>query len=120
MVQACVPEVAKYVPPYDAKEIHLPGHNYCGPGTDVNRRRRNKVQPVNRLDRACMLHDLDVETRGPQRAKSKAQVRASDKRLERAAIRIAKSPSSSKVEKRNAWLVYNAMRANRWRPSRRS
>ena len=109
----------KYVPPYDRRERHMPGMNYAGPGTDVNRRIRNKVQPMNALDAACLQHDLDVETRGPRRAKTKAQVRASDKRLERKAKGIAISRNSSKDEKRQAWIVYYAMRANRWRPSRR-
>jgi len=111
--------MAKYVPPYDAKELHLPGMNFAGPGTDVFRRLREKVQPMNALDKAALAHDLDTETRGPRRAKTKAQVRASDKRLERAAIKIARSPKSSKREKGQAWIVYNAMRGNRWRVSRR-
>ncbi len=89
------------------------------PGTNVTRRLANNVQPMNALDRAALAHDLDTETRGPQRARTKAQVRASDKRLERAAIRIAMSPSSTRREKGQAWIVYNAMRGNRWRPSRR-
>lgn len=109
----------KYVPPYDRKELHLPGHNYAGPGTNVNRRLRERVQPMNALDRACLSHDLDVETRGPRRAKTKRAILASDKRLERAAYRIATSPRTSKKEKRFAWVVYYAMRGNKWRPSRR-
>ncbi len=107
-----------YVPPYDRKEKHLAGMNYAGPGTNVNRRIRNKVQPMNALDAACLQHDLDTEVRGPQRCKTKRAVRASDKRLERKAKRIAISSSSSKKEKQQAWLVYYAMRGNRWRPSR--
>lgn len=109
----------KYVPPYDRKERHLPGHNYAGPGTNVTRRLRNKVQPMNALDAACLQHDLDVETRGPQRAKTKRAIRASDKRLERKAYSIAIKPSTSKKDRQFAWVVYYAMRANRWRPSRR-
>lgn len=108
-----------YVPPYDRKEKHLPGMNYAGPGTNVFRRTRNNVQPMNALDAACLQHDLDTEVRGPQRARTKAQVRASDKRLERKAYRIAINPRTSKEETRLAWVVYYAMRGNRWRPSRR-
>lgn len=109
----------KYVPPYDSKEHHLPGYNFCGPGTNVTRRLSEKVQPVNRLDRACLAHDLDTEIRGPRRARTKKQIRASDKRLERTAIKIAMDPRTGKGQKRAAWLVYNAMKGNRWRPSRR-
>lgn len=111
--------VAKYVPPQDAKELHLPGYNYCGPGTNVFRRQRSQVQPVNALDRACLLHDLDTESRGPQRARTKKQIRASDKRLEKSSLIIAKNPKTGKNERKAAWIVYNAMRANKWRPSRR-
>ena len=111
--------MAKYLPPQDAKELHLPGYNYCGPGTNVFRRQRLKVQPVNALDRACLLHDLDTESRGPQRARTKKQIRASDYRLQKTSLRIAKS-SADKNERKAAWLVYNAMKANKWRPSRRA
>jgi hypothetical protein len=109
----------KYVRPYDRQEKHLPGMNYAGPGTDVYKRLRNKVQPMNALDRACLEHDLDVETRGPRRARTKAAIRRSDKKLERRAFMIATGKRSSKDEKRKAWVVYYAMRANKWRPSRR-
>lgn len=110
--------MAKYVPPQDAKELHLPGYNFCGPGTNVNRRLRSKVQPINALDRACLLHDLDTESRGPQRARTKKQIRASDNRLKRTSLRLAKS-SADKNERKAAWIVYKAMQANKWRPSRR-
>jgi hypothetical protein len=109
----------KFVPPYDRKEMHLPGMNYAGPGTDVFRRLRNKVQPMNELDKACLAHDLDTETRGPRRARTKKAVRASDKRLERVAYRIATRFETSKQDRALAWVVYYAMRGNRWRPSRR-
>lgn len=32
---------------------HLPGYNYCGPGTEDF-----SAEPVNALDRACRTHDL--------------------------------------------------------------
>jgi hypothetical protein len=115
----CVMGMPKYVPPYDTKEQYLFGYNYAGPGTNVNRRLREKVQPMNALDAACLQHDLDTEIRGPRRAKTKRQIRASDKRLERKAFRIATSARTSKQDKKFAWVVYYAMRANRWRPSRR-
>jgi hypothetical protein len=59
----------KWVPPYDAKERHLPGYNFCGPGTNVHRRLRNGVKPMNKLDAAALRHDLAVEPRGPYVAK---------------------------------------------------
>ena len=32
---------------------HIPGYNYCGPGTEDF-----TARPVNALDRACRIHDL--------------------------------------------------------------
>ena len=54
-----------YVPPYDRQEKHVPGYNFCGPGTNVWRRLRNNVKPVNRIDAACLQHDRVTEPRGP-------------------------------------------------------
>lgn len=109
---------SKYVPPYDSKEKHLPGYNYCGPGTNVFRRQREGVQPVNVLDHACMIHDIELEERGPQTVgSSKKALRASDKKLSRAALRIAFKTKSMRL-RAEAFLVHRAMESNRWRKSR--
>ena len=80
---------SRYVPPYDRQEMHLPGYNYAGPGTNVTRRLRNRVRPMNELDQACLVHDLDTETRGPARARGNvSRMRNSDRRLLIAAARI--------------------------------
>lgn len=72
----------KWVPPYDRRERHYPFMNYCGPGTNVWKRLRNKVKPMDALDRLCYLHDLDVEPRGPYRSRGQRNLlRASDRRL---------------------------------------
>lgn len=72
----------EYVPPYDLKEKHLPGMNYCGPGTNVRRRLANKVQPVDGLDKLCLEHDIWTEPRGPYRSRGKRNLlRAADRRL---------------------------------------
>ena len=72
----------RYVPPMDRKEQHYPGMNYCGPGTNVWKRIRMGVKPVDELDALCFQHDLDVEPRGPYKSRGKrALLRASDQRL---------------------------------------
>lgn len=72
----------RYVPPYDRKELHLPGMNYCGPGTNVRRRLANKVQPIDALDKLCLEHDIWAEPRGPYRSRGKRKLlRAADRRL---------------------------------------
>lgn len=35
-------------------EIHFPGYNYCGPGTDLSKNKR----PVSEADEKCRIHDL--------------------------------------------------------------
>ena len=80
----------RYVPPYDSKERHIPGMNYCGPGTNVWRRLREKVQPIDELDEAAKKHDLDVEPRGPYRSRGiPEKLRASDRRLLKVARQCA-------------------------------
>jgi hypothetical protein len=79
----------KYVPPYDTREKHFPGMNYCGPGTNVNRRMREGVVPVDPLDRAALAHDKVTEPRGPYTGKGNPRkMRAADRKLMLAAIRL--------------------------------
>lgn len=71
-----------YVAPYDRREQHLPGYNFCGPGTNVHRRLRDGVRPVNALDRAALSHDLVTERRGPYNGRgSPSKMRAADRKL---------------------------------------
>jgi hypothetical protein len=86
-----------YVPPYDRREKHLPGYNFCGPGTDVARRLRNGVRPVNGLDRASLEHDRHTEPRGPYLSKGKGPLlRAADKELLRRARRLLYTPGEDR------------------------
>lgn len=112
---------SKYVPPYDSKEKHLPEHNFCGPGTNVTRRLNEGVQPMSELDAACLIHDIEIETRGPQtKGRSGEALRISDMKLARAAKKIALDKKRSKRERAMAWVVHRAMNANKWRQSRKS
>lgn len=80
---------AKYVPPYDRKERHLPGYNFAGPGTNLHRRMREGVLPVNQLDRAAIEHDRVTEPRGPYTSKGHGpSLRAADRILMREARRL--------------------------------
>jgi hypothetical protein len=78
-----------YVPPYDARERHLPGYNFCGPGTNVSLRLRRGVKPVNRLDAAALTHDMATEPRGPYTSKGHGPaLRAADRLLLQDARRL--------------------------------
>lgn len=39
-------------------ELHLPGYNYCGPGTKLYKRLARGDKPINQLDEACKVHDI--------------------------------------------------------------
>ena len=43
-------------------ELHLPGYNYCGPGTRLERRLARNDQGINPLDSACKQHDIAYAT----------------------------------------------------------
>ena len=82
----------KYVPPYDAREKHFPFMNFCGPGTNVARRLKNNVEPMDKLDAAALQHDLVTEPRGPYTSKGNPkQLRAADRKLMLAAIKLRNS-----------------------------
>lgn len=84
-------KTVRYQKPYDSREKHFPGMNYCGPGTNVWRRLREGVEPVDALDAAALQHDLDVEPRGPYKSGGKRNLlRASDRRLMNAANKLLK------------------------------
>jgi hypothetical protein len=53
-------------------ELHIPGYNYCGPGTKLDKRLGRGDKPVNRVDEVCMFHDIDYQTAGTDSAKIKA------------------------------------------------
>lgn len=42
-------------------EIHIPGYQYCGPGTDLQKRLTRGDPGVNKLDQACKDHDIVYE-----------------------------------------------------------
>lgn len=39
-------------------EMHIPGYNYCGPGTKVKQRLARGDKGINELDEACKDHDI--------------------------------------------------------------
>ena len=43
-------------------DLHLPGYQYCGPGTRLNKRLKRGDTGINRLDRICKQHDIDYST----------------------------------------------------------
>ncbi|XP_044738501.1 uncharacterized protein LOC123300091 [Chrysoperla carnea] len=87
-------------------ELHLPGYQFCGPGTDLNKRLARGDQGINKLDSACKSHDIAYNQFKNLSDRHKADLLLADK----AWIRV-KSTDATLGEKAFAWAVTNAMKA---------
>lgn len=88
-------------------ELHLPGYQYCGPGTRLNKRLSRGDPGINELDKACKEHDIAY-------SKNDLDVRhKADYRLEQAAWKRVKSKEAGIGEKTAAWFVTNIMKGKR-------
>lgn len=86
-------------------ELHLPGYQFCGPGTKLQKRLRRGDRGINKLDEACMYHDIaynnsDLNTR-----------HKADLQLLNMAKKRLQSKDAGKGEKVASWIVKNAMKA---------
>lgn len=86
-------------------ELHLPGYQYCGPGTKLQKRLERGDQGVNLLDAACKNHDIAYSKNKDLNIRHQA-----DKVLENKAWERVLSNNSSLAEKSFAYLVTNAMK----------
>lgn len=86
-------------------ELHLPGYNYCGPGTKLFKRLQRGDKGINQLDEACRQHDIsyskfkDIERRNQ-----------ADRELAEAAFKRVKATDSRFGEKLAALGVGGAMK----------
>lgn len=87
-------------------ELHLPGYQYCGPGTKVEKRIKRGDKGINPLDAACKEHDIAYTQNKDINKRHQA-----DKILENRAWERVLAKDSSTGEKTNAYLVTNAMKA---------
>lgn len=88
-------------------EFHLPGYQYCGPGTKLHQRLARGDPGVNELDKACKKHDI-AYLENDLSARHKA-----DYGLEQAAWKRVKAKDVGFKEKAAAWLVTNIMKGKR-------
>lgn len=86
-------------------ELHLPGYQFCGPGTKLEKRLKRGDRGINKLDNACMYHDI-AYTDSDLNVRHKA-----DLELLNMAKKILNSKESKKREKVAAWIVKNVMKA---------
>ncbi|KAJ8917080.1 hypothetical protein NQ315_012999 [Exocentrus adspersus] len=89
-------------------EIHIPGYQFCGPGTKLKERLSKGQQGVNPLDGFCRKHDIAYSQSSDLQDRHKA-----DYELEQRAWKRVKSKDAKFGEKAAAWLVTTAMKAKR-------
>lgn len=89
-------------------ELHSPGYNYLGPGTNLQLKIEKDVQPINKLDAAAKEHDIAYSKNKELKERHKA-----DKILEDKAWERVKAKDSNLSEKINAYLTTNAMKIKR-------
>lgn len=86
-------------------ELHLPGYQYCGPGTKLNKRLARGDSGINELDKACKEHDKSYSKHKSIENRHKA-----DKILAEKAWQRVKSVDASLGERANSLLVSTAMK----------
>lgn len=87
-------------------EIHLPGYQFCGPGTKLEKRLKRGDSGINPLDAACRVHDISYS-----KNKNITKRHEADKILAEKAWSRVKASDSSLGEKTAAYFVTNAMKA---------
>lgn len=87
-------------------EAHLPGMNFCGPGTRLKERLARGDQPVNKLDSLCLKHDLFYD-----REKETTKRHEADRILAEGALQRFKSRDASIGERVAALGVAGALKA---------
>lgn len=89
-------------------ELHLPGYQYCGPGTKLEKRLRRGDPGINDLDRSCRSHDIAYSKSSNIQDRHKA-----DYELEQRAWERVKSKDANLKEKAAAWAIVNTMKVKR-------
>lgn len=96
-------------------EAHIPGYNFCGPGTKLDKRLnaddtwKPTSKPINQLDRGCYYHDLAYRDNMNDLA---ARHRA-DEKLQKVAKDVSNSKSAGFKERAAAKVVQIAMSGKR-------
>ncbi|XP_044733896.1 uncharacterized protein LOC123296571 [Chrysoperla carnea] len=86
-------------------EAHIPGYQYCGPGTKLQKKLERGVSGINKLDDFCKFHDIAYDTYTDINKRHEA-----DKILAEQAWSRVKSKDATWREKAAAWAVTNIMK----------
>lgn len=87
-------------------ELHLPGYQFCGPGTKLEKRLERGDKGIDLLDAACKEHDIAY-----LKSKEITNRHQADRLLAEKAWQRVISKNSGLKERVNAWFVANAMKA---------
>ena len=85
-------------------EWHLPGHNFTGPGTQLQYRLERGDEPINKVDALSLHHDMRYEFYDSSFERFRADVQYIG-----GSIEIILSPSSTLRERGEALLVGTIM-----------
>lgn len=85
-------------------EIHIPGYQYCGPGTQLDKRLARGDPGINKLDQACKRHDIAYS-----KLQNSKERRAADKVLVSQAFPRVYSNDAKLGERAAALLVSSLM-----------
>ena len=85
-------------------EMHIPGYQYCGPGTKLKKRLARNDPGINELDRACKEHDISYS-----KFKTTGERNIADKILAEKAWERAKASDSSISERAAALAISSIM-----------
>lgn len=87
-------------------ELHIPGYQYCGPGTNLKKRLARGDPGINPLDQACKIHDIAYSKHrdGPERYEA-------DKLLAKKAWARVTADDATFGERASALAVATAMKA---------
>ena len=88
-------------------ELHIPGYQFCGPGTNLQKRLARGDSGVNLLDSACKEHDIAYS----ENRENIEKRNAADKMLADKAWQRVLAKDSSLGEKSAAYAVANIMNA---------
>lgn len=86
-------------------ELHLPGYNYCGPGTKLQQRLARGDKGINQLDEACKEHDIAYANHIDIGNRHKA-----DLQLMNMAKQRVKAKDARTGEKIASWIVNKVMK----------
>lgn len=89
-------------------ELHVPGYQYCGPGTHLKKRLNRGDPGINPLDAACKTHDIAYGQNKDSTERGKA-----DKVLQKETLKRFLSKDASLGERATALGVAAAMKVKR-------